>query len=101
MNFSSDATVHETSVHEAVIYAVADADDVDPVDLAPLYETIDPEALDALFDGGCAGQVAFTYERHEVVVTGDRVTVDGVEVDVRPLRAAGVGEDSRASAAGQ
>lgn len=100
MSFSSDATVHETPVHEAVIYAVADADGVDPVDLAPLYDTIDPEALDAIFAGDCEGRIAFAYEGHEVAVTCDG-DVDDVEVDVRPVRTLGFGDDAGASAAGQ
>jgi len=90
MSFSSDAIAQETTVHESVIYAVANAVGVDPIDLDPLYDTIDPEAVDALFDDGFEGRLAFTYEGHDVVVTSDGPTVDGVQVDARPVRAAGV-----------
>lgn len=101
MSFSSDATARDTPVHEKVIYAVANADGVDPVDMAPLYDTIDPEALDAIFDGGGRGRIAFTYEGHEVAVTCDDDAVADVEVDVRPVRTLGFGDDAGASAAGQ
>ncbi|MFC7020687.1 MULTISPECIES: HalOD1 output domain-containing protein [Haloarcula] len=35
---------------ETIIKALADAADVEPVDLPPIYEYVDPEALDALFE---------------------------------------------------
>lgn len=101
MSFSSDAIAQDTPVHEKVVYAVANADGVDPIDLAPLYDTIDPEALDALFDDGGEGTITFTYAGHEVEVTADGAAVDGVRVDVRPVRRIGFGDDSGASAAGQ
>lgn len=37
------------SASEAVIEAVADAKGVDPLDLEPMYDTIDPDALDSIF----------------------------------------------------
>lgn len=37
------------SVSMAVVEAVADAENVDPLELDPLNEAIDPDALDALF----------------------------------------------------
>jgi len=101
MSLSSDATTHEPPVHEAVVYAVADAEGVDPTDLDPLYDTIDPEALDALFAGGGEGRIAFTYGGHEVEVTADGAAVDGVRVDVRTFRTFGPGDDAGTSAAGQ
>ncbi|MFC6862967.1 HalOD1 output domain-containing protein [Halomicroarcula sp. GCM10025817] len=36
---------------ETIIRALADAAGVEPVDLPPIYEYVDPEALDALFEG--------------------------------------------------
>lgn len=65
------------SLSQAVVEAVADAEDVDPLDLgAPLYDVIDPDALDALFgtthEGGRrTGRVTFEYCGHTVVVASD------------------------------
>lgn len=79
----------DQSVSEAVVAAVATAtgrrpfhstgtDDAEPLD--PLYDVLDPDALDVLFrPGGERGRVSFTYCGREVSVEGrDAVTV-GVE----------------------
>lgn len=101
MSFHSDVT-ESGPAHEQVVRAVANADGVGPTDLQPLYETVDPEALDALFEPGVDGTVAFTYEGHDVVIdSADGVTVDGTPVDDRSTRTVGVGDGSGASAAGQ
>lgn len=39
-----------TSATEAVVVALADAIGVDPIDVPPLYDYIDPDALNAMFD---------------------------------------------------
>lgn len=58
----------------AVVTAVAAASGQDPVTTAPLYEVIDPEALDSVFAGtgssetGVNGCVQFEYEGYRVVV---------------------------------
>lgn len=63
---------------EAVISAIASVEDVDQLELAgeyePLYNAIDPTALDSLFHssgstGGSVGAVTFEY-------AGYRITVD-------------------------
>ena len=46
----------ETTPSETVIHAVAEAADVDPLELDPLHSTIDPDALDALFAPKYNGQ---------------------------------------------
>jgi hypothetical protein len=59
---------------EAVVAAVADATDRDPLSLPALYEVVDPDALDAIFaDGGVT--VSFSYADCEVVVDDDAVLV--------------------------
>lgn len=68
----------DEAVSETVVRAVAEASgrpvfatDSDGEPLAPLYETIDPDALDALFRGRAddpAGRVRFVYSGHEVTV---------------------------------
>lgn len=59
-----------------VIHAVADAEDVAPTEIAPLYETIDPDALARLFQspGGASradGTITFTYHGRRVRVDAD------------------------------
>lgn len=78
-------TLHGTSksVSERVIDAIATATDTDPLGMKPpLYSTIDPEALDRLFERGGPEQVLFEYDGHEVAVRGDgTVAVDEVVYD--------------------
>ncbi|MFB6080702.1 MAG: HalOD1 output domain-containing protein [Haloferacaceae archaeon] len=68
-----------------VIEAVANAENVDPRELdPPLYEVIDPEALDALFaaEDGTAPRVVFRYCGYEVTVDRD----DSIRLDPRDGR---------------
>lgn len=58
-----------------VVDAVAEVRDVDVADLPPLYDVVDPDALDALFDS--TGTVASRREGTvEFVYTGLHVRVD-------------------------
>lgn len=84
MNDSLDSpnTNDPTSAHppalsasESIVIAIADAEDVSPLDLPPLYSTIDPDALDA-FIGSLngtpderEGSATFAYGNYEVTVT--------------------------------
>ena len=60
-----------------VLEAVSEARDVDVLDLPPLYDTVDPDALDVLFadrpgDAGArSGTLAFEYADSTVVLDGD------------------------------
>lgn len=59
------------TVSEAVVEAVADAKGVDPLDLDPLYDTIDPDALDSIFggpSGTSSAEIRFEMDACEVVV---------------------------------
>jgi len=64
---------------DTVIDAVAAATDTDPLDLSPLYEVVDPDALDCLFrcdDRPAAGRLEFTIEGCDVCVhSSGRVVV--------------------------
>ena len=83
MGDENDAIVYETGWETsestpayATIAAVADAMAVDPVTLPPLFESIDPDALNALFSwdpGPRTGQVTFAYCGYEVVITGSTI----------------------------
>jgi hypothetical protein len=71
-----------TEYSSAVVSAVAAHDGVDETDLPPLYDAIDPDALDALLasvqdSGSGRASVDFEYAGHRIVVTEDRtVTVE-------------------------
>ncbi|RKD93354.1 HalOD1 output domain-containing protein [Halopiger aswanensis] len=65
----------DESLTVQLVQAIADAADVDPVDLSPpLYDVVDPEALEALFaptDGGTTrrGRIEFSYAAYRVTVS--------------------------------
>lgn len=71
------STGEESNVSESVIEAIAEAEGTDPVELTPpLYEVIDPDALDRLFaatptEERMDGRVMFSHERYEITVRGD------------------------------
>ncbi|MBX0325122.1 hypothetical protein EGH21_19005 [Halomicroarcula sp. F13] len=62
-----------------VVQAVADAENTDPSDLpTPLFETIDTEALDQIFDSPQDNRtIHFEYLEYEITVTaGGDVSVN-------------------------
>ena len=67
---------------EAVVRAVADVRNLDPIDLPPLHGVIDPDALDALFADTIAGssregRLVFEYGGCTVALRSpDRILVD-------------------------
>lgn len=72
-----------TPVSRRIVEAVARSNGVNPTELPSLYETIDPDALDALVTSHSDGKgkndfsVQFTYADREVVVRS------GEDLDVR------------------
>ncbi|GAB3677789.1 HalOD1 output domain-containing protein [Halopiger thermotolerans] len=58
-----------------LIDALADATDTDPLELDPLYDAVDPEALDRFLEGDSTGAatVQFSYDGHCVEVRSDGV----------------------------
>lgn len=62
---------------EAVVERVANREGVHPLELDPLYEVIDPSALDALVrthEQKTSGlQITFVYHGYEVTVTAEGV----------------------------
>lgn len=61
----------------AVIEAVAEATESDPLDLPPLYESVDSDALNTLFNGSeTSVQVVFQYAGFEVVIQDREVEVE-------------------------
>lgn len=80
---TTELAVGDESLSMTIINAVADAKDVDPADLGtPLYEVVDPDAIDRLFQDRAdgiprpSGQIVFTMADCKVTVHDhDRVTV--------------------------
>lgn len=61
----------DTPPSECVVDAVAWAEDLPRSELDPLYEAIDPDVLDELFDSEGSITLSFTYEGYEVNVDGN------------------------------
>lgn len=78
----------DTDVSTTVVTAVARASGTDPTELPPLYEHVDPEALNALVThnfnrpGHVDLTVTFTFNGYDVVVSDD-----GEVVVSRPVQA--------------
>lgn len=78
------------SASGAVVERVAEAEGVDPLDLDPLYEAIDPDALDKLcggadYDARSSARIVFDYNGYTVVVDGpDSVTLAGERTPNEP-----------------
>lgn len=62
---------------EAVVSRIADAEGVDTDQITPLYDVIDPEALNTLIEDTDSSraplEIGFTYQGYDVTVTGDGV----------------------------
>lgn len=66
----------ERTPTEVIVEAIATAADVDPLDLPPLYESIDPDAVDQLVgdregDEGTGALLSFTFDTWNVFVRSD------------------------------
>lgn len=70
-------TPPEFTTHE-IVERVALHDEVDPLELPPLFDAIDPDALEACIRSLDEGQVEFRYADHTVTVRSDG-TVEIVE----------------------
>lgn len=69
---TSTIHLHEPEgITEAIVNAVADAEDVSPLELQPLATVIDPDALDKAIRSGNAVSVEFTYCGYLVGVSSD------------------------------
>lgn len=79
----------KTSTSKQVIEAIADRNNVDPLDLeTPLCNAIDPDALNSLFepafgDGLRSGKVQFEHSGYRVTVISDSET--DISIDLSPV----------------
>lgn len=69
-------TDHADSLTETIVLALSDVTGRDPLELPPLYDAVDVDALEQLFDRGGDVEVQFVVADCEVTVRGrDDVTV--------------------------
>nr|WP_161605563.1 HalOD1 output domain-containing protein [Natronorubrum sulfidifaciens] len=84
----SDHSTTVTAVDEqrpsmAVVSLVAAVTDTDPLELEPLYNAVDPEALDSLCAAGnSVSTLSFEYAGYTVVV---EQSAAGVELSLEPI----------------
>ena len=81
---SMQSTVHQVPASEAVVERIAKCEGVEPTELPPLYETVDPDALNSLVSHARGGKATlrlrFRYFSYEVTVTEEGVIhLDEVE----------------------
>lgn len=75
---------HHDSISLQVIDALANVTGTDAYDLDPLYNAVDPEALDRVIQSASSAAICveFEYEGHSVAVQGDgTVVVDDTVYD--------------------
>lgn len=83
----SQRTATEPSIAFLILKAITAREEVDSDDCPPLYDVIDPDALDNLFAPTQAGserhgKIAFQYCGYRVTVFGDRtISLDPVTTD--------------------
>lgn len=69
------------SASETVVGRIAKYEGIDPAELSPLYDVIDPDALDSFINGAdrrdTAAEIQFSYHGYTVTVSTD----GGVQVD--------------------
>lgn len=53
-----------------IVMTVSEQLDVDPLDLPPIQETIDGDALDTMFSGDNRAMIEFSYVDHRIRVEG-------------------------------
>ena len=82
---SSATSISEGPPSLTIVEEVAALDGTDPLSLPPLYDAVDPDALDSLFRSSsgdnprAAGAMQFTYCGYDV-----RVEADGTIVIIEP-----------------
>jgi len=86
MNAHRSTTVTDADGQQpsmAVVDLIAEETGIGPLELDPLYNAVDPEALDAICaDSSGFSRFKFEYAGHTVVIDG---TDDGVEISLEPV----------------
>ncbi|WP_435349388.1 HalOD1 output domain-containing protein [Haloarchaeobius sp. HRN-SO-5] len=73
MQTGNEQGTESVELSTQVIEEVAQARGVDPLSLDPIIDSVDPDALDRIFESPNRGlQLTFEYEGYTVTVKGDR-----------------------------
>lgn len=77
-------TVDAHELSERIVNEVATCDGVDPVELPPLFDAVDPDALEALFAPTANGEkrrgkIWFSYADYDVTIEYDGEPVVTIE----------------------
>ncbi|WP_225335707.1 HalOD1 output domain-containing protein [Halomicrobium urmianum] len=71
-------TVDTTDLCSEIVTRIAERTGADPLEMDPLYDAVDVDAIEAIVGSGEEVSVSFDYHGHTVVVEGDgSVTVTG------------------------
>jgi len=83
---SVERNAQNESITETVVWAVAEAKDVDPLDIdVPLYDRVDPDALKRILDSkSFEGRIGFSLAGCDVIVHDDGRVVVTAEADAAP-----------------
>lgn len=92
MASSTRQSPHRQRPADRVVEAVSDATDTDPLELSRLYDSVDPDALNATVEDLDAGRVEFTYAGQFVTVHADGTVELGAEPPA-PLEASAAAAD--------
>lgn len=68
------------SVTASVVEKIADAEGVGKFDIQPLFESVDPDALEAIFGDPAVAEhitVEFVHAGYHVAIDGGNISVDG------------------------
>lgn len=79
-NRSSLQVTATEGVTERVLASIADSEGTDILSLPPLYDAVDPDAVEQLVEHGGVTEISFVYHGYDVLVRGDgRVRVSEVQ----------------------
>lgn len=70
---------HTNSLTGTIVEELADANGVDVYEVPPLIESVDPDALEKLFDESAVAEhvtIRFSHAGHLITVDGGRVSID-------------------------
>ncbi|WP_239641822.1 HalOD1 output domain-containing protein [Haloterrigena salina] len=62
----------ESSIAIEIVDRVAEMEEQDPLDLPPLYDTVDPDALDRLAE---SSKIQLEYIRYNIAVDSGTITI--------------------------